>query len=106
MFEPEDNLNRDRTPNLDLEKNLDNIDVNLSAKNIAIRKKQLEKIFVRLIVFGLAFGTVLGIGTYFLLTKLGLNKKPYQLEQERIEREKQQAFFPKITTFPAIPQKL
>jgi hypothetical protein len=99
MFEPPDNLNRDRKLDLDSEKNLDNIDTNLSAKNIAIRKKQLEKIFVRLIVFGLAFGTVLGIGTYFLLTKLGLNKKPYQLEQEKIEREKQQAFFPEITTF-------
>ena len=64
MFESGDNLNRDRTSDLESEKNLDNknsdnIDANLSAKNVAIRKKQLEKMFVKLIVFGLAFGAVL-----------------------------------------------
>jgi len=105
MFEPQDNSSRDRKPNLDSDKNLDSIDANLSAKNVAIRKKQLEKLFFRLIVFGLAFGTVLGISTYLILKKLGLDKKPYQLEQEKIEREKQkqeQASFPEIITFPRI----
>ncbi|MCC0178482.1 hypothetical protein I4641_16010 [Waterburya agarophytonicola K14] len=110
MFESGDNANRDRISDLESEKNLDNIDANLSPKNVAIRKKQLEKIFIKLIVFGLAFGTVLGIGTYFLLSKLGLGKKPYQLEQERLEQEKikqepeKRAFLPVIDTFPSIPE--
>ena len=110
MFEPGDNLNRDfedsskhRPADSDLEQNFDKIDVNLSAKNVAIRKKQLEQLFIRLITFGLAFGTALGIITYYLMDRFGLNKKPYQIEQEKIEQEKQQqAFFPEITVFPTI----
>ena len=110
MFEPGDNLDRDfedsrrrRTSNFDSEQNIENIDSNLSVKNVAIRKKQLEQLFIRLIVFGLAFGTVIGIVTYYLIGKFGLNKKPYQIEQERIEQEKQQqAFFPEIIEFPSI----
>lgn len=107
MFDPGDNFNsKDSRLNSDVEKNLDNIDANLSAKSVAIRKKQLEKLFTRLIAFGLACGAVLGIGTYYLLSRLGLDKKPYELEQERIEREQrqeqQQAFFPDITTFPDV----
>ena len=107
MFEPQNNF--DPQNNLESEKNIDNIDANISSKNVAIRKKQLEKIFTKLIVFGLALGAVLGIGTYFLLSKLGLNKKPYQLEQERIERERkeqeqEQAFFSAIDIFPRISE--
>lgn len=108
MFQPEDDINRDRLSDLAKEKNLDSIDANLSTKNVARRKQQLESIFIKLIAFGLACGAVLGIGTYYLLTKLGLNKKPYQLEQERIEKEKQQvpqqqAMFQEIARFPPIP---
>ena len=52
MFEPpQDNFNRDLQGNskysasdLESDKNLANIDANLSAKNVALRKKQLEKI--------------------------------------------------------------
>ncbi len=91
MFQPEDNFNADQsrnTPKNDAEQNLDNIDANLSTKSVALRKKQLESIFTKLIVFGLALGTVLGIGAYYLLNKLGLTKKPDQLEREKIEREK------------------
>ncbi len=114
MFESGDNSNHNYDANskgsfsnLDSEQNLDNIDANLSAKNVAIRKKQLEQLFVRLIAFGLAFGAILGIGTYYLINRFGLNKKPYQLEQEKIELEKQeQASFPKISAFPYIPESL
>ena len=99
----DDYKNSSENSSLESEQNLDNIDANLSAKNVAIRKKQLEKIFTKLIVFGLAFGAVLGIGAYYLISKLGLNKKPFQLEQEKIEREnQQQAFFSEITVFPTI----
>lgn len=111
MFESGENSNNSYEVNSKLsksdlvsEQNLDNIDANLSAKNVAIRKKQLEKLFVRLVAFGLAFGAILGIGAYYLINRFGLNKKPYQIEQDKIKQEQQdQATFPKISVFPLIP---
>ena len=85
MYQPEDNFDQDLSKNSN--KNTDDIDANLSPKNVAVRKKQLEKIFIKLIAFGLALGAVLGVGTYFLLNKLGLTKKPYQIEQEKQENK-------------------
>ncbi len=107
MFSPEDNPNSDR--DINSEQNIDNIDANLSPKNVAIRKKQLEDIFIKLIAFGLAVGAVLGVGAYFIISKLGLNKKPYEIEQEKREQQQkeikqEQAFFPQIDDFPRIPQ--
>ncbi|MEL7008611.1 MAG: hypothetical protein AAFY50_03330 [Cyanobacteria bacterium J06648_1] len=85
MFQPDkNNLNQDN-----LNQDLDSIDANISAESVSVRKKQLESIFTKLIIFGLTLGTVLGLGAYYLLHRFGLTKKPYQLEQERIEREKQ-----------------
>lgn len=104
MFQPENDSNQDPLAKNDSAKNLDNIDANISTENIAVRKKQLESIFIKLIAFGLAFGTVLGLGAYYLLHKFGLTKKPYQIEQEKIEQEKQQqAPIKKIEAFPHIP---
>lgn len=88
MFQSEDNLKPDLSNNDELENNFDEIDANLSAKNVAARKKQIESVFIKLIAVGLAFGTVLGVGAYYLLNRLGLTKKPYQLE-EKIEQEQQ-----------------
>jgi hypothetical protein len=107
MFQSEDDLNQDQSQNAGnnaSDPNLDNIDANLSTESVAVRKKQLENIFVKLIVFGLALGAVLGIGAYYLLHKFGLTKKPYQLEQEKIEREREQnpaTSTQKINDFPA-----
>ena len=101
MFQPEDNLSGDLNPDLNSEKNseknLDNVDANVSPKNVAQRKQQLQKMFTKLIIFGLAFGAVLGVGAYFLINKLGLNKKPYQIERERIEQ--QQTFLNETSSF-------
>ena len=107
MFSPEDNPNSDR--NLDSERNIENIDANLSPESVAFRKKQLEGIFIKLIAFGLAAGAVLGVGAYYVINKLGLNKKPYEIEQEKREqqqqeREQEQASFPEIHSFPRLPQ--
>jgi hypothetical protein len=90
MFQSEDDFNQDQAQNVSnnpADPNLASIDANLSIESVSLRKKQLESIFFKLIIFGLAFGTVLGIGAYYLLHKFGLTKKPYQLEQEKIERE-------------------
>ena len=98
MFQPDkDNLDQDNLnqglssdiPQNNSDQNLDRIDANISPLSVAIRKKQLEGIFTKLIIFGLTMGTVLGLGAYYLLHRFGLTKKPYQLEQERIEREQQ-----------------
>jgi hypothetical protein len=112
MFQSEDDFNQDRSQNAqnnssdpNVDNILNNIDANLSTESVAVRKKQLEGIFIKLIVFGLALGTVLGISAYYLLHKFGLTKKPDQLEQEKIEREEEQnpaTSTQKIIDFPAL----
>jgi len=82
MYQPEDDYNVNSSRNPDSNINREKMDANLSPKNVAVRKKQLEKIFTKLIAIGLSIGAVLGVGTYYLLNKLGLTKKPYQIEQE------------------------
>jgi energy-converting hydrogenase Eha subunit F len=102
MYQPEDNFDIDRAQNSTSEPNLNQINANLSPENVAVRKKQLEKIFLKLIAIGLAIGAILGIGTYYLLNKLGLNKKPYQIEQKK--QQQQQAPFEQISVFPELPK--
>ena len=109
MYQPEDNPNRDL--DLNSENNLDNIDANVSPQNVAKRKQQLENIFVKLIAFGLAAGAIFGVGAYYIINKLELNKKPYEIEQEKREqqreREQEQASFSPIgqtNSFPRIPE--
>jgi uncharacterized membrane protein YciS (DUF1049 family) len=101
MYQPEDNFDIARAQNSTSEPNLNQINANLSPENVAVRKKQLEKIFLKLIAIGLAIGAILGIGTYYLLNKLGLNKKPYQIEQKK---QQQQAPFEQISVFPELPE--
>lgn len=103
MYQPEDNFDIDRAQNNTSEPNLNQIHANLSPENVAVRKKQLEKIFLKLIAIGLAIGAILGVGTYYLLNKLGLNKKPYQIEQEK-QQQQQQGLFEEISVFPDIPK--
>jgi energy-converting hydrogenase Eha subunit F len=102
MYQPEDNFDIARAQNSTSEPNLNQINANLSPENVAVRKKQLEKIFLKLIAIGLAIGAILGIGTYYLLNKLGLNKKPYQIEQKK--QQQQQAPFEQISVFPELPK--
>jgi uncharacterized membrane protein YciS (DUF1049 family) len=110
MYQPEDDfslnksLNNSQDPKLkqDLE-NLENNDANLSIENIKARKQQLESIFFKLIAFGLILGAILGVGTFFLLNKLGLNKKPYQIEQEKQEQQQAEPSLKEIHLFPSLP---
>ena len=94
MYQPEDNFNSDRQQDDNSAKNLSNIDANISASNVAARQQQIARVFIKLIAIGLVFGAVLGSGLYYLLHKFGLTTKPYQLQQERIEPEKQQPVQP------------
>ncbi len=105
MFQPENDSNQDPWQKGESIKNLENIDSHISPESLAVRKKQLESILIKLIVMGLALGTVLGLGAYYLLHKFGLTKKPYQLKQEKIAPEKQpQTPVEEIKTFPRIPK--
>ena len=93
MFNPGNDPNQDLAQNPTGDRsnpNPDNVDANVSPESVAVRKKQLEGIFSKLIIFGLTLGTVLGLTAYYLLNRFGLTKKPYQLEQERIEQERQE----------------
>ena len=112
MFQPNDKINPEPPENNDLEidkekidreKNLDNIDRNVSPKNVAQQKKQIEKVFFKLIAFGLIFGAILSVGAYYLLNKLGLTKKPYEIEREKIEQQERSPSLEEIRTIPQIP---
>ncbi|BAZ44353.1 hypothetical protein NIES4102_13610 [Chondrocystis sp. NIES-4102] len=105
MYQPEDNFDVTRSQDPKPENKLEQIDAKLSPENVAIRKKQLEKIFLKLIALGLAIGAILGVGTYYLFNKLGLNKKPDQIEQEKLEK---QAPMEEISLFSlkSSPQKI
>jgi hypothetical protein len=105
MYQPEDNnFDIQRAQNDISEETVNQIDAKLSPENVAIRKKQLEKIFLKLVAIGLAIGAILGVGTYYLFNKLGLNKKPYQIEQEK--QQQKQTLFEEISVFPKLPESL
>ena len=55
---------------------------NLSVKNIVVRQEQLKKLFTWLVGLGLGMGTIVAIGIIIAIQKLGLAKKPYEVELE------------------------
>lgn len=92
MYNSEDDLDKllDKLKNFRSENNseenqesLSPQDSSLDPESIKIRKNQLERLFIKLIVIGLSLGLVLGIGVYFALEKLGLSKKPYDIKREQ-----------------------
>ena len=87
MYQPEDDFNLqeslDRLKKPSTEKDNIDDDRDVSPERVQARQQQLEKIFIKLIAFGLGIGLVLGIGVFIALTKLGLTKKPYELEKEQ-----------------------
>ena len=108
MFQPNDKIDPSPSENTDVEldaqKNLENIDHDVSPRKVAGHKNQIEKVFVKLIAFGLIFGAILSVGAYFLLNKLGLTKKPYEIERERIEQSSPS--LEEIRTVPRIPKSV
>ena len=89
MYQPEEDFDfnkslekfNDGRVNQNPNRNYD--DEKLSLERIKTRKQQLERIFIKLIVFGLGVGLILGFGVFILLNKLGLTKKPYEIEREK-----------------------
>lgn len=86
MFHSDDKSNID-PENIGSDPKFDQDNANVSSKNVAARKKNIESVFFKLIVIGLAVGAVLSVGAYFLLNKLGLTTSPEQMEQQRIEQQ-------------------
>ena len=107
MFQPDDKIepvsSQDSNARTDFNDNLNNIVSNVSPKKVAAHKHQIEKVFIKLIVFGLITGAILSVGAYYLLNKFGLTKKPYEIERERIERQ-QLPSSEEIHTVPHTPQ--
>ncbi|GAB4535576.1 MAG: hypothetical protein Tsb0014_22710 [Pleurocapsa sp.] len=91
MYQPEDDFNfeeslkRLQNNQRDRDNQRDNYQENegVSAENVKIRQQQIEKIFLKLIAFGLGIGLILSLVVFILLNKLGLSKKPYEIEQEK-----------------------
>ena len=55
----------------------------ISTERIIARKKQLKRLVLILMGIGLSVGLVLSMGMVILLNKLGLTKKPYELQQQQ-----------------------
>ena len=56
---------------------------NISPESLLARKKQLKLLLIILIGIGLSVGLLLSVGMVILLNKLGLTKKPYELQQQK-----------------------
>jgi hypothetical protein len=89
MYQPEDDFNFEESLKRleNAQSDRDNYQENegVSSENVKIRQQQIEKIFLKLIAFGLGIGLILGLVVFILLNKLGLSKKPYEIEQEKQE---------------------
>ena len=62
-------------------------DSSLDPESVRIRRNQIERVFIKLIAIGLSLGLIFGIGVYIAFEKLGLSKKPYEIEQERQQQQ-------------------
>jgi hypothetical protein len=73
MYHQDENYDVTRSDSLKPKKS-SAADKNLSQDNVEAHKKQLERLFFKLIVFGLGAGLVLSIATIIVMIKFGLVK--------------------------------
>lgn len=55
---------------------------NLSVKSVLARQEQLKRLFAWLIGIGVGLGILVAIAIIIAIQKLGLAKKPYEIEAE------------------------
>ena len=60
---------------------------NLSIENIASRQKQLKRIILWLVGIGLGLGVVVAIAVLIAIQKLGLAKRPHELEKPPVQEQ-------------------
>ena len=58
---------------------------NVSPEDLAYRKKELSKILLWLMGFGLGLGLIVAIIVAIAMNKLGLTKRPYELEPKPVK---------------------
>ena len=62
----------------------------IAPEDLLYRKKEMSKIFIWLIGFGLGLGIIVAITVIIALNKFGLTTKPYELETEPTEPQSEQ----------------
>ena len=87
MFQPPDDFDSNPNPFANRgnkERKLDNLDpeelANVNPEEFAYRKKELSKILLWLMAFGLGLGVIVAIIIAIAMTKLGLTKRPHELK--------------------------
>ncbi len=80
-FDFDESNNGFKLPQVETNTNRDN--EGISTESLLARKKQLQRLVLILMGIGLGVGLVLSIGVIILLNKLGLTKKPYELQQQK-----------------------
>ncbi len=65
------------------ETNIHEDNENISAESLLARKKQLKRFLIILMSIGVSLGLLLSVVVIIVLNKLGLNKKPYELNQQQ-----------------------
>jgi hypothetical protein len=95
MYDRDENFDFSRAEHLKPKKISKSDSENLSQDNIEAHKKQLERIFIKLIIFGLSLGLIISIATVFVMSKFGLvnyekeNQEPpvdEQIELPNVDR--------------------
>lgn len=61
----------------------DRDDLGISPESLIARKQQLKRLLIILVGIGVSVGLILSVGVVILLNKLGLTKKPHELEQQQ-----------------------
>ena len=92
MFQPPDNFDSISNPfsnRGNKERKLDDLSPeeleNINPEELAYRKKELSKILLWLMGFGLGLGIIVAIIIAIALNKLGLTKRPHELEPQPVK---------------------
>jgi hypothetical protein len=87
MYDQNENFDFSRSEHLKPKKMSKSDTEHLSQDNIEAHKKQLERIFIKLIIFGLGLGFIISIATVFVMSKFGLVN--YDKEKQKLPVDEQ-----------------
>ena len=97
MFQPPDDFDSNPNPfsnRANRERKLDNLSPEelegISPQDLAYRKKELSRILLWLIGFGLGLGIIVAIIIAIAMTKLGLTKRPHELQPKPVKPQQEQ----------------
>jgi hypothetical protein len=87
MYDQNENFDFSRSEHLKPKKMSKSDTEYLSQDNIEAHKQQLERIFTKLIIFGLGMGLIMSIVTIFVMNKFGLVN--HEKENRELPADKQ-----------------